>query len=60
MACQAAGKEKWTREDQLRLMTTRRLAQVVPGSVASRLGYTGLRLGPFSSNIYLTMANPAS
>ena len=35
------------------LMSRRRLRSLVPPGAAFKLGYTGLKLGPFSSNIFL-------
>jgi hypothetical protein len=56
IACRVAGKSKWTREENLILMTRKllwRLAAPIERSVA--VGYTGLILGPFSSNLYLAV-----
>ena len=56
MACRAAGKSEWTREENLILMTRKllwRLAAPIERSAA--VGYTGLTLGPFSSNLYLAI-----
>jgi len=55
VACALTRKWKWAREDQLRLMSWWRLASVVPEGVSYRIGYTGLRLGPLSSNLYLVI-----
>ena len=52
-ACRAAGKTKWTSREELTLMSRRRLRSLVPPGAAFKLGYTGLKLGPFSSNIFL-------
>lgn len=38
---------------ELTLMSRRRLRSLVPPGTAFKLGYTGLKLGPFSSNIFL-------
>ena len=52
-ACRAVGKSKWTSREELTLMSQRRLRSLVPPGAAFKLGYTGLKLGPFSSNIFL-------
>ena len=52
-ACRAAGKSKWTSREELTLMSRRRLRSLVPRGAAFKLGSTGLKLGPFSSNIFL-------
>ena len=52
--CRATGKDEWCIHANLILMTRKRLgALAAPLRRKSRLGYTGLRLGPFSSNLYL-------
>jgi Methyltransferase domain len=56
LACSALGKSFWTDDANLILMTRKqlwRLAAELPMSVA--VGYTGLRFGPFSSNLYLAL-----
>jgi SAM-dependent methyltransferase len=55
LACALTGKRKWSREDELTLMSSSRLRSVVPVGVPHHIGYTGLRLGPFSSNLYLVV-----
>jgi hypothetical protein len=55
-ACALTGKGKWAREDELRLMSASRLKSVVPSGARHQIGYTGLRLGPFSSNLYLALS----
>jgi hypothetical protein len=53
-ACKALNKDDWTRPENLILMSRKRLNALVPAEAgASTVGYTGLRLGPFSSNLYL-------
>lgn len=52
-ACAALGKQEWARRENLILMSTRRLAALVPPSLPGSVGYTGIRLGPLSSNLYL-------
>ena len=56
MACAAVGKSEWTREENLIPMTRnllRRLAAPIGRKAA--IGYTGVRLGPFSSNLFLAL-----
>lgn len=56
LACAAAGKSEWTREENLILMT-RKLLLKLASSIEKRatVGYTGVRLGPFSSNLFLAL-----
>jgi len=56
MACRVAKKSGWSREENLILMTRKRLWRLV-GSInkSVAVGYTGLLLGPFSSNLYLAL-----
>jgi len=54
-ACRATGKNEWSDPANLILMTRRRLFELAaPVGRKASLGYTGLWLGPFSSNLYLT------
>jgi Methyltransferase domain len=54
-ACRVTGKAEWARPENLTLMTRKRLLQLArPIERRATVGYTGLRLGPFSSNLYLT------
>lgn len=50
LACALTGKSKWTEQSELILMTKDRLRGLFVGKV--QVGYCGLRLGPFSSNLY--------
>ena len=50
-ACRWLGKDEWADEKNLILMTRERLASLAPAG--AMIGYTGLRLGPFSSNLIL-------
>jgi|ERR1700722_175171 len=52
-ACAALGKQEWARSDNLILMSKRRLAALAPPHARGSVGYTGIRLGPFSSNLFL-------
>lgn len=56
IGCSALNKQSWTKEENLILMTRKKLWEIaadIPKSVA--VGYTGLKLGPFSSNLYLAI-----
>lgn len=50
-ACRALGKSEWTDEANLILMSKRRLAALAPAGAI--IAHTGLRLGPWSSNLLL-------
>ena len=54
MACRLTGQDDWANDKNLILMTRKRLRRIAArlGRSAS-VGYTGLRLGPFSSNLFL-------
>jgi hypothetical protein len=53
-ACRATGKSEWTDRANLILMTRKLLLELAaPIARDASVGYTGLRLGPFSSNLYL-------
>ncbi len=53
--CYYTGNSEWAEETNLILMSRKRLRQLSP-TVGKRttVGYTGLRLGPLSSNIFIT------
>jgi SAM-dependent methyltransferase len=53
LACRVSGKAKWASREELILMTRRRLRSLVPAHADYELGYTGLKLGPLSSNLFL-------
>jgi hypothetical protein len=54
IACRITGKSEWVRDENLILMTQKRLRQLAaPIKKRATIGYTGLLLGPFSSNLYL-------
>ena len=50
-SCRLTGKDEWSDPANLILMTSRRLRALFAGTGAA-IGHTGLRLGPFSSNLY--------
>ncbi len=58
--CQLSGKEKWSRPENLILMSRQRLKDVCPAGGVVKIGATGIRLGPFSSNLYLFAHGPVS
>ena len=51
MACRVTGKGEWAQPENLILMTRGRLAALF-ADVRADLGYTGIKIGPFSSNLY--------
>ena len=54
IACRITGKSEWALDENLILMTRKRLWELAaPISKRAVVGYTGLWLGPFSSNLYL-------
>jgi hypothetical protein len=55
-ACRRLGKADWAEERNLILMSRSRLAALLPPGCRARIGYTGLRLGPASSNLFLLVA----
>jgi len=56
LACAVTGKSEWAREENLILMTRELLWQLaVPIRKSAAVGYTGVRLGPFSSNLFLAL-----
>jgi hypothetical protein len=52
LACKWLGKADWADERNLILMSWPSLAALTPGGVPV-IGHTGIRLGPFSSNLFL-------
>jgi 2-polyprenyl-3-methyl-5-hydroxy-6-metoxy-1,4-benzoquinol methylase len=56
LACQFTNKIEWTDEKNLIFITRKRLWRLAaPVTRSAAVGYTGLRLGPFSSNLYLAL-----
>jgi hypothetical protein len=51
-ACVVLGKQDWCEQENLILMTRTRLKRLLPRYRSWTINYTGLLLGPFSSNIY--------
>jgi ubiquinone/menaquinone biosynthesis C-methylase UbiE len=56
-ACRVAGKSEWARRENLIFMTRKRLWQLAAPfkGKSAVVGYTGLLLGPFSSNLFLAL-----
>jgi hypothetical protein len=54
--CALTGKEMWALEENLILMSKRKLRTLAPENRKIDIGYTGLKLGPFSSNLYMHIA----
>jgi hypothetical protein len=56
MACEMTGQSDWAREENLILMTRKRLWRLAaPINRSTAVGYTGLLMGPFSSNLFLAI-----
>jgi hypothetical protein len=53
IACAAFAKREWARKENLILTSKRSLAALVAPSVRHSIGYTGIPLGMFSSNLFL-------
>lgn len=56
VACSLLGKNSWTEDANLILMTKMKLQELavgLPGQIS--VGYTGLKMGPFSSNLFLAI-----
>jgi len=55
IACLCLEKEEWSEASNLILMSKSSLAALVPPGVRARVGYTGIRLGRCSSNVFLLL-----
>ncbi len=55
MACPMMGKSEWLDPSNLVLMSATHLSSLAPPGLRIRIGDTGLRLGPFSSNLFLAI-----
>ena len=51
-ACRLFGKAEWADRSNLILMSCGNLRRLWPAGAVIQVGFTGLRLGPFSSNLY--------
>ena len=57
LACKVTGQAEWAREENLILMTRKRLWRLAaPINKSAAVGYTGLQFGPFSSNLFLALS----
>jgi hypothetical protein len=52
-ACDWLGKSEWADEGNLILISRERLRRLLPAELEATIGYTGISLGPFSSNLFL-------
>jgi SAM-dependent methyltransferase len=59
LACRWLGKADWADERNLILMSWQHLASLVPEGSVPVIGYTGIRLGGFSSNLFLYIISAA-
>ena len=50
-ACNLTGRQQWAKEENLILISSGALRRLA--GAGARIGYTGLRLGPLSSNLFL-------
>lgn len=57
-ACRLLGKASWAQEENLILMDRDGLAGLAPPDATITVAYSGVRLGPFSSNLILHGASP--
>lgn len=56
IACSVLGKRSWVEQQNLILLTRKRLWRLAEGLKKSiAVGYTGLRMGPLSSNLYIAL-----
>ena len=53
VSCHLIGETEWASKENLILISRRHLLDLCPFPNQSTCGYTGLNLGPFSSNLYL-------
>ena len=53
LSCRLTDKLKWSLQEELILMTKNKLRKLVPIGRRYEIGYTGIKLGPMSSNLYL-------
>ncbi|MGB9364859.1 MAG: methyltransferase domain-containing protein [Xanthobacteraceae bacterium] len=60
IACDWLGCSEWTQEANLIQMSRRSLGSLAPAGVPWRAGYTGIPLGPLSSNLFILFGAAAS
>lgn len=53
LACRWLNKEEWSKQENLILMTERRLQEALPLEANALIGFTGVLLGPLSSNLFV-------
>jgi len=53
LTCRILGKSEWAKEENLIFMSRRNLNLFVPATRQSSIGFTGIKCGPLSSNLYL-------
>lgn len=59
LACEWSGRDAWTDEANLILMSKHSLSALAPAGVPWRAGYTGIPIGPLSSNIFILFGDSA-
>lgn len=56
IGCSMLNKVSWTKEENLILMTRKKLWKLAGDTSGNQaVGYTGIKMGPFSSNLYLAI-----
>ncbi len=55
LACKVFKKDEWAKEEHLIFMTPAKLRALVPSGRNASIGYTGIQMGPFSSNAYMML-----
>jgi SAM-dependent methyltransferase len=57
LACRWSGKQRWSEEQNLILMSRNKLQRLASAlDCKNEIGYTGLKLGPFSSNLFALLS----
>lgn len=57
-ACALTGKVEWVEPANLILITRSRLERLRPGGWKAHIGFTGIQLGPLSSNLFMYLSDP--
>jgi hypothetical protein len=55
LACTILRKTEWARKESLTLISRKQLRSLTPQGMLAVVGYTGIRLGIFSSNLYIAL-----
>ncbi|HVX57455.1 MAG TPA: methyltransferase domain-containing protein [Candidatus Saccharimonadales bacterium] len=55
LACGVLDKQEWLQESNLILMSKTALTALTPPGACAQVAYTGIGLGPFSSNVYMLL-----